>query len=323
MYMGAIVQGLLVQQPGQQRHAAQAEGERDDQGQAGVDAEDGEESDEDADGEREGDPVRACPRCWRRAARICGRRLTRRAAAGARSLKCSCEAATATVDARPQADRGLARRELAHHGEGQVPDHGEVPQRVQAVRGDRQQELIVLATVEGQGQGVAAAGPLEAGRRARSTGTAKASIGGLDTARLAEPTEVARKAVREVDGRVHQLDLGEGAGEGQRRLRDRAAHAGSAAGRRPTIRSRRPVLHELAVVVEARALGEELEARRGGAQRAGDHRQVARPRAAATHDPRRPARAGSARPRRAPRCAARLPPTTFTPVSAARSSRPS
>ena len=84
-----------------------------------------------------------------------------------------------------------------------------------------------------------------------------------------------------------------------------------------------PVAAQLALFVEARSLGEQAQARRGGAQRAGDDHQVARPRAAAAHRPRRLPEQGERDHDRPARCAARFPPTMFTPVSAARSSRPS
>ena len=121
---------------------------------------------------------------------------------------------------------------------------------------------------------------------------------------------------------VRHLLLDERAAEGERRRRDRAARAGNAARPPPSASVQMPVATQLALGPEARALTQQPQSGRGRAQRARHHHQVAG-RAPARRSSRSAWPSSVMSITIGPGVAERLPPTTFTPASAARSSSPS
>jgi hypothetical protein len=127
--------------------------------------------------------------------------------------------------------------------------------------------------VKGGGQRVATLGPLDArsflGHRDRERVDR-----GHEAARFADPPEVGGEAVREIDRGVDEIDLGERAREGQRRLRIELGAQAESQGRRRGF-GPHPGAHQLARIVETSPLPEEPQADGRRPQGAGDHDQVA------------------------------------------------
>ena len=202
-----------------------------------------------------------------------------------------------------------------------LPHHGHVAQRVDGVRRHRQQQLVVLAAVEREGEGVASAFLLEAGR-AGVDGQGRGIEPGRHPARLAQRSEVARRARptgpwRRARGRARpraRAKASGGAGSSCARRQRRSASGGArpepAAATSPSASSRAPV-------------PEEAQPRRARAQRARHHHEVAG-RAPARRSMRAPPSPSSVMSTTiGPVVAATFPPTTWTPASAARSRSPS
>ncbi len=158
------------------------------------------------------------------------------------------------------------------------------------LRADREEELVVLPSVQRERESVAAPRALES-RRPRVDG----HRGGLDhrpdPAAGADLDEVERQAVRDVHAGPRQAALGDRAGERERRARvELGAKAGQDRGRgglRP-----HPGGDELPVLVEARALGEEAHALGRRPEPPRHHDAIPRPGAGAQQEPPRVAEQG-------------------------------
>ena len=220
---------------------------------------------------------------------------------------------------------GRAGRELADHGDRQVPHDRDVPElRRTRSRRHGQQQLVVLAAVQGERRSRRPALLLEPRpRRDRRAGPrasiqAETSLSSQSVSRSPDrPSERSMAACTMSCSRQR-------AAEGQRRRRDRAARAGSgSSGVARATRVQMPGRSRAPVLVEARAPSEERRPAAARAQRARDHDEVARLRRPRAGAARSPCPSSVTSMTSGPGVAATLPPTRSTPASAARSSSPS
>ena len=186
----------------------------------------------------------------------------------------------------------------------------------------REQELVVLAPVEGQSEGRRPRVPARAPRPWGSTGTAEASTIAATPLASHMCREVAREAVREVDGRVDEVLARRGPGRRTAAARVELGAEAMARRRPPRTRSRPPCRRASPSSSRRAPCASSFRpAAAAPSVPVTTTRSPGRaPRAAA---PASPGRAGSRRSRPAPRVRDRLPPTRLTPVSAARSRSPS
>ncbi len=183
-----------------------------------------------------------------------------------------------------QAHSGLALDELAHRRDLDTPYPRELAELLQLLRADREEQLVVLASVQREGERRRRRAPARARAALGSTGTAEASIDRPDSAAGADLDEVERQAVREVHPRPREAALGDRAGERERRAR---VELGAKAGQDRGGRGLRPHPggEQLRLLVEARALGEEAYALGRGPERPRHHDAITRPGAGAQQEP--------------------------------------
>ncbi len=229
MYIGASVQGLFDPRAGQDRDLVEAEGQGERERQAGVDPEDREEGDEDA--EREGQR----PREWG-----CPRRAAGPAPSGAATScpgpleagalrKWSCPPGSSGRS--PAASRSRTAGSPSTNSPTAVTStphtRASSPSSSQLLRAHREEQLVVLAAVKGQGQrrrrrgrarGRRPWGP-PAGRRRRRPRR--------QAALPADLQEVEGEAVREVHPRPGETALGDRARRGPAAGVGRAGREGS------------------------------------------------------------------------------------------------
>ena len=289
---------------------------------AGVDPEDREERDEDAEREGERPRARGCPR--RGAGSAPSGAATACPVASARPAPAGSGRGLPARAAAPRPRRAGARRARPSTNSPTAvtstpQTRASSPSSPSSSAADREEELVVLPSVQREGERVAAPRALEP-RRPRVDG----HRGGLDhrpdPAAGADLDEVERQAVREVHPRPRQAALGDRAGERERRARvELGAKAGQDRGRRGL--RPHPGGDELRVLVEARALGEEAHALGRRPEPPRHHDAVSRPGAGAQQEPPRVAEQRDVhddRRGRASRCRRRGPPRTPPPAPAGR-----